>query len=63
VRRLGVAVATIGTEYTALFVGIIASLAAREAWTPLTALAAIAFCCALAVTFVPVSRPKPRLIT
>jgi drug/metabolite transporter (DMT)-like permease len=53
VRRLGVAVATIGTEYTALVVGVVASLLAREPWTPLTALAAVAFCAALAVTFVP----------
>ncbi|HTJ28157.1 MAG TPA: DMT family transporter [Candidatus Limnocylindria bacterium] len=56
VRRLGVAVATIGTEYTALVVGIVASLLSREAWTPLTALAAAAFCSALAVTFVPSRR-------
>jgi drug/metabolite transporter (DMT)-like permease len=53
IRRLGIAVATIGAEYTALFVGIVASLVAREPWSPLTVLAAAAFCCALAVTFVP----------
>jgi drug/metabolite transporter (DMT)-like permease len=53
VRRLGVAVATIGAEYTALAVGIAASLAAREAWTPLTVVAGVILCGALAVTFAP----------
>jgi drug/metabolite transporter (DMT)-like permease len=59
VRWLGVGIATIGTEYTALVVGIVASLLAREAWTPLTGLAAVAFCAALAVTFVPSGRRRP----
>jgi drug/metabolite transporter (DMT)-like permease len=59
VRWLGVGIATIGTEYTALVVGIVASLLAHEAWTPLTGLAAIAFCAALAVTFVPSRRRRP----
>jgi drug/metabolite transporter (DMT)-like permease len=54
VRRLGVAVATIGAEYTALAVGIAASLAAREAWTPLTVVAGLILCGALAVTFAPI---------
>jgi drug/metabolite transporter (DMT)-like permease len=56
VRRLGVALATIGAEYTALAVGIVASLAAREAWTPLTVAGGAILCCALAVTFVPSPR-------
>jgi drug/metabolite transporter (DMT)-like permease len=54
VRRLGVAVATIGAEYSALAVGIVASLAAREAWTPLTVVAGLILCGALAVTFAPI---------
>jgi drug/metabolite transporter (DMT)-like permease len=54
VRRLGVAVATIGAEYLALAVGIAASLAAREAWTPLTVAAGLILCGALAVTFAPI---------
>jgi drug/metabolite transporter (DMT)-like permease len=54
VRRLGVALATIGGEYTALAVGVAASLAAHEAWTPLTVLGGVILCCALAVTFAPV---------
>jgi drug/metabolite transporter (DMT)-like permease len=54
VRRLGVAVATIGAEYTALAVGLAASLAAREPWTPLTVVAGLILCGALAVTFAPI---------
>ena len=54
VRRMGVAVATIGAEYGALAVGITASLWAHERWTVLTVLAGLIFCSALAATFVPV---------
>jgi drug/metabolite transporter (DMT)-like permease len=54
VRRLGVALATIGAEYCALAVGIAASLAAHEAWTPLTVIAGLILCGALAVTFAPI---------
>jgi len=53
VRRMGVAAATIGAEYTALFVGVVWSLAAREPWTPLSVLAGLVFCAALAATFTP----------
>ncbi len=56
VRRLGVALATIGAEYTALAVGVAASLVAHEAWTPLTVIAGLILCCALAVTFAPLPR-------
>lgn len=52
VRRFGVAIATIGAEYTALTVGIVASLVWHEAWSPLTVLAGSILICALAVTFV-----------
>ncbi len=54
VRRMGVAMATIGAEYTALAVGVACSLAVREAWSPLTASAGLIFCAALAVTFAPI---------
>lgn len=54
VRRMGVAVATIGAEYGALAVGVTASLGAHERWTILTLVAGLTFCCALAATFVPV---------
>src|SRR6202043_1269078 len=54
VRRLGVALATIGSEYTALAIGIAASLAAHEAWTPLTIVAGAVLCAALTVTFAPI---------
>jgi drug/metabolite transporter (DMT)-like permease len=54
VRRLGVALATIGAEYTALSVGIVASLVAHEPWTPLTVIGGLILCCALTVTFAPV---------
>lgn len=54
VRRMGVTAATIGAEYTALAVGVACSLAVREAWSPLTALAGLIFCAALAVTFAPI---------
>jgi drug/metabolite transporter (DMT)-like permease len=63
VRRLGVATATIGSEYTALAVGIAASLAAREAWTAVTVVAGAILCAALAVTFVPLpsfGKPTPQ---
>lgn len=53
VRRLGVSVATIGAEYTALAVGVVCSLAVHEAWTPLTVVAGLVFCLALAATFAP----------
>jgi drug/metabolite transporter (DMT)-like permease len=51
VRRDGVAVATIGAEYTALAVGIAASLLAHEPWSPLTVVAGLLLMGALAVTF------------
>jgi drug/metabolite transporter (DMT)-like permease len=54
VRRIGVALATIGAEYTALAVGILASLAAHEPWTPLTLVAGAVLCAALTVTFAPI---------
>ncbi|BDE08206.1 hypothetical protein WPS_34820 [Vulcanimicrobium alpinum] len=54
IRRMGVATATIGAEYTALAVGVIASLGAHERWTPLTVVAGAIFCCALAATFAPI---------
>ncbi len=54
VRRMGVALATIGAEYTALAIGIAASLAAHEAWTPLTVVAGAVLCAALTVTFAPI---------
>jgi drug/metabolite transporter (DMT)-like permease len=52
VRRFGVAIATIGAEYTALTVGITASIVWREPWTPLTVVAGGVLIGALAVTFV-----------
>ncbi|MDB5027467.1 MAG: Integral rane protein [Candidatus Eremiobacteraeota bacterium] len=54
VRRLGVSVATIGAEYTALAVGVAMSLALHEPWTPLTVVGGLVLCCALAATFVPI---------
>ena len=60
VRRLGVALATIGAEYCALSVGIAASLAAHESWTPLTVVAGLILCGALAVTFAPIPGLAPR---
>jgi drug/metabolite transporter (DMT)-like permease len=64
VRRLGVSVATIGAQYTALAVGITASILSHEAWTIVTAIAGLILCGALAVTFVPlparwVRAPQP----
>ena len=56
VRRLGVSIASIGAEYIALAVGIAASLALHEPWGPLTVLAGLVLCAALAVTFVPAGR-------
>jgi drug/metabolite transporter (DMT)-like permease len=53
VRRLGVSVATIGVEYTALAVGVVMSLLMHEAWTVLTVVGGLVLCLALAVTFVP----------
>lgn len=53
VRRFGVAVATIGAEYTALVVGISYSLAAREPWSWLTVVAGALLVAALGVTFAP----------
>ncbi len=52
VKRMGVSIATIGSEYTALAVGTAASLLLHESWTVLTVVAGLLFCCALAVTFV-----------
>jgi drug/metabolite transporter (DMT)-like permease len=60
VRHMGVAGATIGAEYTALFVGVAWSLAVHEAWTPLTVAAGAVFCAALTVTFVPLPRALRR---
>ena len=60
VRRMGVSAATIGAEYIALAVGVLASVLMHERWTPLTVVAGLIFCAALAVTFVPLpglSRP------
>jgi drug/metabolite transporter (DMT)-like permease len=54
VRRLGVSVATIGVEYTALAVGVVMSLLFHEAWTPLTVAGGLVLCLALAATFVPI---------
>lgn len=54
VKRLGVSVATIGAEYTALAVGVACSLAMHEPWTLLTVIAGLVFCLALAATFAPV---------
>ncbi len=56
VRRLGVSVATIGAEYTALTVGVVTSVLWHEAWSPLTIVAGLTLIAALAVTFVPVPR-------
>jgi drug/metabolite transporter (DMT)-like permease len=53
VRRLGVSIATIGAEYTALAVGITASILSREPWSIVTVIAGLILCTALAVTFVP----------
>jgi len=63
VRRLGVAVATIGSEYFALAVGIVASLAAHEAWNPLTVVAGFILCGALAVTFAPIPSLSKPVVT
>jgi drug/metabolite transporter (DMT)-like permease len=52
VRRFGVAIATIGAEYTALTVGITASIVWHEAWSPLTVVAGLILIGALATTFV-----------
>jgi drug/metabolite transporter (DMT)-like permease len=53
VRRFGVAIATIGSEYTALTTGIITSVLWHEAWSVLTIVAGLILIGALAVTFVP----------
>jgi len=53
IRRLGVSIATIGVEYTALAVGVAMSLLMHEAWTALTVVGGLVLCCALGVTFVP----------
>jgi drug/metabolite transporter (DMT)-like permease len=55
VRRLGVSVATIGAEYTALALGVAMSLLMHEAWTPLTVAGGLVLCAALAAAFVPLS--------
>jgi drug/metabolite transporter (DMT)-like permease len=60
VRRFGVAVATIGAEYTALAVGIATSILFREAWSVLTAVAGLILMGALAVTFVPLPGQSMR---
>jgi drug/metabolite transporter (DMT)-like permease len=52
VQRFGVAIATIGAEYTALTVGITASVVWHEAWSPLTVVAGLILIGALGVTFV-----------
>jgi drug/metabolite transporter (DMT)-like permease len=61
VRRFGVSIATIGAEYTALTVGITASIVWHEAWSPLTVLAGLILIAALATTFVrlPVRGTRP----
>ena len=51
VRRFGVSIATIGAEYTALTVGITASIVWHEAWSPLTVVAGVMLIAALATTF------------
>ncbi len=56
VRRFGVSIATIGAEYTALAVGITASILGREPWSIVTVIAGLILCAALAVTFVPLPR-------
>ena len=53
VRRMGVALATIGAEYGALGIGVVASLVLHEAWTVLTVIAGLLFACALAASFAP----------
>lgn len=53
VRRFGVAFATIGGEYTAVAVGVAASLFGREPWTWQTAAGGGALVLALAVTIAP----------
>jgi drug/metabolite transporter (DMT)-like permease len=53
VRRMGVALATIGAEYGALAIGVVASLVLHESWTALTVIAGLLFACALAVSFAP----------
>jgi drug/metabolite transporter (DMT)-like permease len=60
VRRLGVSVATIGAEYSALAVGVAMSLAMHEPWSPLTVAGGAVLCCALAVTFVPLPGLRTR---
>jgi drug/metabolite transporter (DMT)-like permease len=52
VRRFGVSIATIGAEYTALTVGITASVIWREPWSALTVVAGLILIGALGVTFV-----------
>lgn len=52
VKRFGVSIATIGAEYTALTVGITASVVWHEPWTVLTIVAGLILVCALGVTFV-----------
>jgi drug/metabolite transporter (DMT)-like permease len=59
VRRLGVSIATIGAEYTAIAVGMTASVLAHEPWSMLTVLAGLTLVGALAVTFVPVKQLAP----
>jgi drug/metabolite transporter (DMT)-like permease len=59
VRRFGVAVATIGAEYTAMGIGIVASLFMHEPWTWLTVVAGVLLCTSLAVTFAPASVRLP----
>lgn len=61
VRRLGVSIATIGAEYTALAVGITASIVAREPWSIVTAIAGLILCGALAATFVPLPGQRERV--
>lgn len=60
VRRFGVAVATIGAEYTALAVGIATSVLFHEAWSVLTVVAGLILMGALAVTFVPLPGQSMR---
>lgn len=52
VRRLGITIATIGAEYTALAVGIASSLVLHEPWSWVTVVAGAILVAALGVTFV-----------
>ena len=61
VQRFGVSIATIGAEYTALTVGITASVVWHEPWSPLTIAAGFILIGALGVTFVRLPASARRL--